>query len=369
MSVLKVAVDVSTYSFTKAGVTVYTRELVKGLRKCEGIEVVEVSFNPWFSRKNRFLRIADTLRYEFIWLNLILWVICRWKKIDVLHSPTDRVPLFGRTCQVTTIHDLHPVKYAQDFSRWHSFISQLFIRKAIQRSSEIVTISAFVKQDILQLYSCADASSISVVHNGVSDRYHELSEEVLGEVLKRYQLSGPFILSVSTVAPNKNIGRTLDAYAEIADEIDQDLVFVGSMGWRQRGIMQQAEERGIQHRVHYLGFVSDEDLVSLYNLADVFLYPSLYEGFGIPPLEAMRCGTPCVGSNVTSLPEVLGDAAWLVDPENVVDIAAGVREFCKNEGLRMQYISRGMVQSRQYSWNKTAANTAEAYRIAYEKFS
>jgi glycosyltransferase involved in cell wall biosynthesis len=180
-------------------------------------------------------------------------------------------------------------------------------------------------------------------------------------VRERFNVRHPYILSVGVLQPRKNLPRLVEAYGRIAKEIPQHLVLVGKEGWAFEALRRRVAQSGVASRIHFTGYVADADLPPLYAAADLFVYPSLYEGFGLPPLEAMACGTPVVTSNTTSLPEVVGSAAVTVEPTDTAALAAAVAEVLSSTEKRAELIERGFARVRQFSWERTARETVGVY--------
>jgi len=170
------------------------------------------------------------------------------------------------------------------------------------------------------------------------------------------------VLSVGTLQPRKNFERLIEAHARLRASSKIDLVIAGGPGWMYEGIFRRVEELELQGVVHFPGYVADEDLPALYSEADVFVFPSLYEGFGLPPLEAMACGTPVVTSNVSSLPEVVGDAALVVDPRDVGALAKAMEQVLGDASLRGAMVQRGLVQAQQFTWSRAAEQLLRVYQ-------
>ena len=184
----------------------------------------------------------------------------------------------------------------------------------------------------------------------------------------RYQVDSPFLLYAGRISPHKNVARIIEAFSALKGELakegaypDLKLIIIGDEVSKNPDIRRAVIRSGMQHEVRFLGFVSIDVLRIFFDMAKVFVFPSLYEGFGLPPLEAMACGTPVVTSNVSSLPEVVGDAAQIVNPENVFDIARGIREVLLDQNLRSRLILRGFEQLKQFSWDHSASQVLEAY--------
>lgn len=271
---------------------------------------------------------------------------------SVLWSPCSTGPL-GCRRHVVTIHDLAFVDqrdcFTRQFSAWYTWL----VPRLARRAARVITVSAFSRNRIAE-YCRVSRERIVVTPLGVESRFRVLADETVDRVVERKGLSRPYVLSVASLEPRKNLGRLLLAWERLAPRYpDWHLVIAGGTGSVFRG----AGLHGVPPRVAMLGYVDDDELVAVYGAAEAFVYPSIYEGFGLPVLEAMACGVPVVCGNATSLPEVAGDAAVLVDPLDVCSIASGVDRVLGDGGLRAELRARGLARSRQFTWENTARQT------------
>lgn len=273
-------------------------------------------------------------------------------KIDVWHSSNWVQPKTD-AFKVTTIHDLTPILYPD----YHDpLVISNFKRNLdlIEKYTDIVVVdSRATKQDLLT-NSCISAQKIEVVYPGVDLRFAQVSSEQKNQMLQKYKLDNSYILSVGTREPRKNCRRLIEAFNSL-DNKKTDLVLVGKYGWGK-----QEENRDKQ--IKELGFVHDNELISLYGAAKIFVYPSLYEGFGFPVLEAMACGCPVITSNISSLPEVVGDAALLVYPKDGKEIAKAMNALLADEKLRQNLVKKGLEQVKKFNWEKTAKEMIQIYQ-------
>jgi glycosyltransferase involved in cell wall biosynthesis len=304
------------------------------------------------------------LQLPRLWTHLALGPASVLARPDLLFVPAHVVPLLHPPT-VVTIHDLgyhvfpeaHTARRRQELiwtTRWSS-----------RAARQIIAISQATKDDLVRRYGVA-AERVSVVHLGVADvflrRYAAAQRSALRE---RLGLQRPFALSIGTIQPRKNLLRLLQAFARlIVDGRELDLVLVGRRGWLSEGIVQHAAELGIAQRVHFSGYLADEELVMLLQEAAVFAFPSLYEGFGIPVLEAMAAGCAVVTSTTSSLPEVAGDAALLVDPLDVGAIAGGLAAVIDRPELRQRLQEAGRRRAALFPWQRCADRTLEVLRAA-----
>jgi len=286
--------------------------------------------------------------------------------VDLFHSPDFTLPPAWRARTLVTVHDLSFLRYPEGADpRLRAYLMDA-VPRSVRRADHVLADSQNTRDDLVALLG-VPPEKITVVYPGVEPRFRPLDDPgVLSAVRERYRLPERFILHVGTLEPRKNLVRLMEAYALLSehgvatDEVS--LVVAGGRGWLYEGIFQAVERLGLAGRVTFTGFVRDEDLPALYNLADLFVFPSVYEGFGLPPLEAMACGTPVVVSNTSSLPEVVGQAGLLVSPTDVGALAEAMARALRNGELRARLRARGLEQARRFTWQKVAEETLRAYR-------
>lgn len=282
------------------------------------------------------------------------WALRR-EHVDLFHAPHYVLPPLSGRASVVTIHDcIHlmfpqylPNKLALGYAR-----SSLWM--ATRMSDRILTVSETSKRDILRFFN-VDAEKITVIYNGIDERFRrQPPEEEMVRVRERYQLEGDFVLYAGNVKPHKNLERLFDAFHLVRQRgVDQvKLVVIGDEVSKYAELRRAVHKYNLHKYVRFLGFLPDETLAVLYRLATVFVFPSLYEGFGLPPLEAMASGAPVVTSNVSSLPEVAGDAAVLVDPYNPESIADGLVRVLTEPDLQAILKARGLQRAAEFSWER-----------------
>lgn len=284
------------------------------------------------------------------------------RDIDLYHE-TDNIPLQAprRTRVVNTIHDMCRFLFPHfdppnTVQRWETY------RETIRGVDRIITVSHHSKHDIVELLKVPE-ERIRVIYPGLSAVYGILPHDRVSAGLKRLGIDGPYILFTGTITPRKNVDQLLRAYVRLTQRRNDvpRLVLAGSKGWKWQPTFDLMAELKIESRVQHLGYVSDEDLVVLYNGAEAFVYPSWYEGFGFPPIEAMACGCPTVVSNSSSLPEVVGDAARLVDPRDDEALAQALEDVVFDGGTRTVLRERGLTRAKMFSWDTTARQTLDVY--------
>jgi glycosyltransferase involved in cell wall biosynthesis len=357
------------------GVGTYIKGLLRALARCDaeheyllvGARRHEASL-PDLPKNFRFVPcekshagIDNHLRFQFV---------VRPLRPHVFHIPHRGVPYFMPCPYVTTVHDLDQILFRESFGS--SFRAEaLFraLRHGLQRAGRIIAVSQATKRDLINLLGIRE-DRIEVVYNAIDEQFTRCdSEQSRRRTLERYQVDYPFLLFAGNILPQKNLPRLVEAFAVVQAELEQHpryrdlrLIIIGNELAAHPDLRRSVIRSRVQHRVRFLGFVSVETLRIFYASAAAFVFPSLYEGFGLPPLEAMAQGTPVVTSNVSSLPEVVGDAAVFVNPENVFDIARGMRQALLDDDLRCHLSRRGREQAARFSWDRAAAQVIEIYR-------
>ena len=353
----RIGVDTSVTNFNSAGVARYSAELLKALRLIAPTDMEFVELKP-----ARHLQVTNpglgrklfVLYWEFIYSPIILPFLVKRHHIDLLHC-TVPLPLYksiGATGVkiVSTIHDVIPFSHPQWFSTMMRFRLRRWISSLPMYTHHFIAVSQFTKQS-LQEYLLVPDTKITSIHEG--------KQVISGSQSVQFSGSKPFLLTVGTIEPRKNLQVTLKAYSLLKQQLEDSphLVIVGGKGWGDVRLVEAIREFGIEKQVEVLGFIPDEQLWQLYREAEMLIYPSLYEGFGLPPLEAMAVGCPVITSNVSSLPEVVGDAGILVDPHNPQEIAEAMKRILQDASLAEQMRRRGLERAKLFSWEKCAQET------------
>lgn len=280
---------------------------------------------------------------------------------DVIHHTNNMVSYWRLTPTVVTIHDMTPFVIPESFGRLHGAYQRAYFRFAAKKSSKIITVSEHSKRDICRILSVDEKKIVVVPLAADLGNSSALAASSSIDIKSRFGISNSFILYVGAIHPRKNVGRILDAFVSLKRDkgIPHQLVIAGDFRWMVRKSLQTSGFNLVKQHTVFTGRVSDVELISLYSKCDAFVWPSLYEGFGLPVLEAMSFGAPVVTSNCSSLPEVAGDAAILVDPYNVEDISRGMWAVLDNPGLADDLRNKGIKQAAQFSWRKTARKVLE----------
>lgn len=321
---MRVAIDVSPLRQTRAGTARYLRALLPELERLVDIEAL-----AWGGARK-----AATVARDVWWYPLAL--PRRARTADVLHCPTFRGPLSSRVPLVVTVHDVGVLRRPTAFNRWTRGYSRFFVPRVVRAAARVIAVSEFTKRELVEVVGVRE-EHVRVVPNGVGEPF----------VADGQRAAGEYVLAVGTVEPRKNLPRL----AEAARAAGVELRVVGERGWGDVSVNVAG--------VRFLGFVPDEELASLYRGALCFAYPSLYEGFGIPVLEALACGAPVVTSSGTAMAEVVDGAAVLVDPTDSQAIAAGIAEAIRR---RDELAPLGRTRAAGFSWRSAAEATASVYR-------
>ena len=323
----------------------------------------------------------DTDRLDHLTLPWLL----RQLSPDVCHIPLNRVPVLMPKPYVVTVHDMGRLLFDQAPSTMRS-LWRFRLRRGLLRADRIIAVSSATRREIHNLVGVPE-DEVKVVYNAPDPRFFEhghmadaraagprAHERESQRILERYQINYPFLLYAGNIRPQKNIPRMVEAFAVVRSELqdaprfrDLHLIIIGDTISKYPSVRHAVIQSRVEHCVRFLGFVPFDTLRAFYELATGFLFPSLYEGFGLPPLEAMAAGTPVLVSNVSSLPEVVGEAAIKVNPENVFDIARGMKELLLNDTLRADLVERGRAHAASFSWRYAAEEVIRIYHEAAKR--
>jgi glycosyltransferase involved in cell wall biosynthesis len=287
-------------------------------------------------------------------------------RLDVLHSPHYTMPLRHSARSVVTFCDMTFVLHPD----LHEWVKRIFfptmMRLSARRADRLIAISDSTRDDLVRMWG-VEGSRVTAIPLAADAEFRPRSREEIAEACGRYGLRPDgYILYVGMLEPRKNVDRLVEAFATVANQLsDVDLVIAGRRGWMYDEIFSRVETLGLRDRVRFTGYVPNQDLPALYGGARLFAYPSRYEGFGLPVLEAMSCGAPVVTTNVSAMPEVAGDAAILVAPDDVAGLAAGLLRVLGDHALRDDLRCRGLARAKTFSWERCARETIAVYEAAF----
>jgi glycosyltransferase involved in cell wall biosynthesis len=372
---MRIAIDIRRmYEF---GLATYIRNVVRTLGRIDPVN--EYFLMGAASRFEQLGALPDN--FHFVPLQkpeatfatyLELHKVIRAHEVDLVHVPhAFWRPLITKAPYVITVHDLLDYMYrARTNNGMRRMIHSYMTRQVMHRAARIFAVSKFTKRDVSRYFD-VKPSKIEVVYNALDENFlrgHATPAEQ--EMIRgRYQVDSPFLLYAGRISPHKNVARIIEAFSALKGELAKDgtfpdlkLIIIGDEVSKNPDIRRAVIRSGMQHEVRFLGYVSIDVLRIFFDMAKVFVFPSLYEGFGLPPLEAMAHGTPVVASNTSSLPEVVGNAALMVNPENVFEISRALQRVLTDQSLRERMKIAGVEQARRFSWDASVQRMLDVYK-------
>lgn len=369
-----IALDYTPAYEQGAGIGRYVRELVAALARLDTTTEYRL-FVSGLNKANSLPPIAANFHWRTTPLSP-LWLSRLWHRLQIplpvelfvgsvdLYHSTDFVlpPVRSSAISVLTVHDLSFVRVPDSASPRLKTYLDTVVPRSVKRATHVLVDSEATKSDLISIYHVSP-EKVSVLLSGVDARFVRASAESVANIRSKYGIGAtPYILSVGTVQPRKNYGRLILALALLRSQgHDVNLVIAGGKGWLEADIYQTLRTSRMESYVKFIGFAEDADLPALYSGAVCFAFPSLYEGFGLPVLEAMACGTPVVTSNLSSLPEVAGEAAITIDPYNVEALAHALKQIIDDSALRDRMINAGLARAQQFTWEKSATELMQVY--------
>jgi len=370
---MKIAIDargINLYSGT--GIGTYTENVLKNLINIDIVNNYHVfwSGNNYQSIKKENCKVVMTSKkHQRFFEDYYFPESILKENIDVYHMPQNGIGFSQEiTCKkVVTIHDLIPYVMPETVGKGYllKFLKEMPI--IIDGSDGIITVSEFSKRDILKFFPI-DESKIFVTPLAADKKYMPLDKVHCKNFLeKAYNLTNPFLLYLGGFSERKNVASAITAFAKIYNDLNKnyDLVIVGDYKDPSQKLVKLTNELKIESHVIFTGYVPEDHLPIFYNCCDTFIYPSFYEGFGLPPLEAMNCGTPVIASNLTSIPEVVGDGGILINPYDISEISQAIGNLLSNENLRSELSSKALIRAKEFSWQNTARSTLKVYESVY----
>lgn len=359
---------------TRTGVEEYTLNLLAHLLPQDQSIQYKLFYNAYHKIELNYpwLDLPNVTLSDFKIPNRALFVSARygnWPKIDrlcqgldVYFNPHFFVAPVSASCQkVITFHDLSFEHFGQFLSLrkrlWHKFL--MAPRQEAEKAERIIAVSQSTKQDLINLYQIEPAK-IKVIYSGIGDKFKPAQADQ--NIKLKYNLPDKFILYFGTLEPRKNLIGLIKAFELLRTRHQIQLVLAGSKGWLYENIFKTATQSKFSQDIFFTGFVAEEDKPALYNMAELFVYPSFFEGFGFPPLEAMACGIPTIVSHNSSLPEVVGQGAVMIDPYNIDELAWAMDIVLTDKAVRQNLKAKGMQQAKKFSWQRCAQETLEVLR-------
>ena len=369
---MRFAVDAHAIGRHLTGNEVYVRSLLNALAsQLQDHELVAYVSTDSAARclpSNIRTRLVAT--NPFLRLGYQLAMRCRQDRPNLLHVQYT-APLACPVPVVVSVHDVSFLEHPEYFTKDRAIQLQFTVRRTVNRAARILTGSEFSKSSILKVYGDLDEDKVVVVPNAAAGEFRPIAREVATAVVReRFDIAAPFVLSVGDLQPRKNQIGLIRAFARLVrayPQLKQNLVLAGKETWFADQVHRAARESGIADRIQFFGFVSDADLLQLYNACDLFVFPSFYEGFGLPALEAMACGRAVACSHTSALPEVVDSAAILFDPYAIDEIVRALADLLLDGELRGRMERLGLQRAAHFSWQKTAQRTLEVFHDVLEK--
>ncbi|MBW9221790.1 glycosyltransferase family 4 protein [Methanothermococcus sp. SCGC AD-155-C09] len=372
---MKVGIISDRLNRTLTGVGTYVYNLIKELSKDnnDNLFLINYTENNIFNLNSVIIDNPFNFlpkKYAYYSWHIYLNYYLKNKKLDldIIHSP-ENVTLFIKLKEgqkkVITVHDIMAFRFPDISDIITRYRYKFLLPKTLRTADKIISDSYSTKKDIIKYFKIPE-DNVKVIHLGVDEDYKPLSKEEINNIKRKHNINYPFILYTGGLAPNKNVERLIYAFYKLKKQLPKyKLIITGIKRYKYKSIFETIDKLNLQKDVIFTGYVPDEDLPGLYNAADLFVYPSIYEGFGLPPLEAMACGTPVITSNTSSLPEVVGNAGIIIDPYDVDRLSRAMYEVLSNDGLREELRKKGLKRAKLFNWRKTAEETLKVYREIY----
>jgi glycosyltransferase involved in cell wall biosynthesis len=373
---MKVAIDVRTVLSNRSGVGNYVMHLIQNLRKVDPVSIYYFlslkknlpllgSFSP---HQNPLLTVFSHESHPLgdFWEHFILPLRLMKTGIDIFHGPASLIPFRKDHYRVVvTIHDLVAFLFPETIPLKYGAYMRFLLRQAVKRANKIISVSYHTRQDLIKILK-VPSEKIIVIHEAPSPIFRPYDGlEVRTFLKERYGLHKKYIYHLGNIEPRKNLIVLLEAFTRVCRELgpDYQLVVSGQKGWLIHSLSHFLKDYPNRNQVLFTGYVPMEELPFFMNGAEIFVFPSLYEGFGLPVLEAMSCGTPVISSNRSSIPEIIGSAGMLIDPTNTKELADGIIFLLRNEEERKRLSLLGKDQAAKFSWEEVALKTLDVYRL------
>jgi glycosyltransferase involved in cell wall biosynthesis len=365
---MRIAFSARGLSVPSGGARQFIQSLVPALAETRGDDQLFFFYN-----REQFRGLAADCtevviegRNKLWWDLLLLPRMLRKLKIDAAIFPKNVVPLWTGCANYVVIHDLaYFLPELNAYRRLDTLYMRTLLPRSVRKAAGVFAVSENTKRDVVHHTGC-DPAKITVTYEAADPIYRRIDDpDVLRRVKAKYDLPTAFLLYTGSLSPRKNLVRLLQAFARTGDAIPHKLVLTGSKSWSDRSVYEMMDALRLRDRVRQIGYVEEQDMPVLYTLADAYVYPSLYEGFGLPVLEAMRCGCPVVASNASSVPEVAGDAAILVDPYDVDAMTAAIHTVLTDRQVRERLVASGLRRADLFSWRCCAETMLNVIRTRH----
>ena len=364
---MNIGIDISCLSAPKTGVGLYTYHLIQSLFKLDTVNRYYLFSSQPIDLSEVNLDTAQLIFSKYtkstspIWEQVILPKLLTQNKIDVFHSPNYIAPIFCGIPTVITVHDLSVFLFPELHPFYRRTRHNLLFPSSIKRATRIITVSEQTQRDLSSRFPYTTAKTVTI-HNGLPNWFHNKTSKMELD----FKLPDQYILFVGTLEPRKNLDLMLTAFAQVKkrNHLPHQLLVIGGEGWGKNHIPKKLRDYGIHDEVIFTGHLEHQQLPLIYQKAALLVFPSLYEGFGFPPLEAMASGIPVIASNISSIPEVVGTAGILLDPKKLDVWADTIYNVLTNEQLRHELCSKGFERAKLFSWEISAQKTIEVYHQA-----
>jgi glycosyltransferase involved in cell wall biosynthesis len=365
---MKIAFDARCLLGKRTGVGRYLLNLIKRMSSLRG----EIEFNLFVDESIKKVHFGDKNNISIkkinapnlLWKNIRLPFALMSDKAHLVHLPSYTIPFWAPCPTIVTIHDVIFAFHPEWCSKKQHIRFKHLVRLSAKKANAIIVVSNSTKKELLDLTKISE-DKIYLTYLAADEIFKPNKDPLVLENLRqKYNFKEDYILHVGSLHPRRNIERIINAFSHLKKEIDKKIIFILVGQWfdKKNKLNDMAKKLNIINYIKHIDYVPDDDLVKLYNFADLFIYPSLYEGFGLPVLEAMACGTPVITSNISSLPEITGDAAFLVDPYNVYEMKEAMKSILLEKELHSRLIEKGFKKIKNYTWNKAAEKTLEIYK-------
>ena len=356
---MKIAIDIRSAGGEKTGKGWYTFYIVQNLirldRENEYILYAKDGIPGFDHFKNAKLKLINS--HSIFWHRKVANDVVK-EEAEIFFAPNSYIipallPSYIKS--IITVHDLVAFLFCKTHNKRSTLIEKLFLKSALKKARRILTVSEHTKLDLLERFKKVDRDKVDTIYCAASEEFQPISRADLVNFAKETNLPEKFFLAVGTLEPRKNYPNLITAFHQVSEKFpDHHLIIVGQKGWAYEEIYEKTFPFHLGKKVHLLGYLSNRSLVKLYNLAKALVFSSFYEGFGMPPLEAMQSGCPVICSNTSSLPEVVGDSALLVNPESHFEIAGAMMKLIKDENLGRILRQKGLNQAQKFSWKTSA---------------
>ena len=361
----KILVNALQFSKDGAGISRYCHKLSEGLLEIsDDIDVLcRTDVVEDFEDKEKLIEVnlENTKSYQRI-INEQLKSLKLYKNYDLVHFLDYATPALYKGIKVATIHDVVMLTMKDKYTKGQYLTKKILLENTIKHADKLVCISEFTAKELLKYYPDIDKSKIEVVYNGFEYKPIDIDDKTTTKILDKFKIKKDYLLFVGTLSPHKNIERIIQAFNNIKSEgYDYQLVICGKKGWLYDEIFKTVKKFNLEEEVVFTDYVTDEELEVLYQNTKLFVFPSLYEGFGFPPIEAMARKVPVLTSREGALPEIVGDAALTCDAYNVEDISDKIIQGLTDKELRSRLIEKGIKRSEFFSWENTADKMNKIY--------